>query len=296
MKSIRVAAVQMNGLLGKTERNLEEIESWSIRAAEQGAELVLFPELAIHGHWMAPECWSVAEAVPDGPSIKRLEQVARERQLVLCVGMSEKEKDLIYNCQVLIGPQGYIGKSRKIHMSEDEGLMYVGGSAIPVFDIGKCKVGSVICYDAFYPEITRTLALKGAEVFLMPSAGRCGPWNQETEQSVAMQVKESLSWYRMRALANAAFVVITNQAGRAGTVEYYREDYRRQPYHGGGSLMFAPDGSLLAETEATMIQADMILADLKSEDFAQARSNANFPLRKRRPELYGELIRPVTEA
>ena len=160
MESIRVAAVQMNGLLGQTERNLREIESWSIQAAEQGAELVLFPELAIHGHWMAPECWSVAEAVPGGPSTQRLERIARDHQLVLCVGMSEKENDLVYNCQVLVGPQGYIGKSRKIHMSEDEGLMYVGGSAIPVFDIGKCKVGSVICYDAFYPEITRTLALK----------------------------------------------------------------------------------------------------------------------------------------
>ncbi len=63
MKSIRVAAVQMNGLLGQTERNLEEIESWSGRAAEQGAELVLFPKLATQGHWMAPECWSAAEAV-----------------------------------------------------------------------------------------------------------------------------------------------------------------------------------------------------------------------------------------
>lgn len=295
MESIRVAAVQMNGLLGQTKRNLREIESWSIQAAEQGAELVLFPELAVHGHWMAPECWSVAETVPGGPSTQRLERIARDHQLVLCVGMSEKENDLVYNCQVLVGPQGYIGKSRKIHMSEDEGLMYVGGSAIPVFDIGKCKVGSVICYDAFYPEITRTLALNGAEVFLMPSAGRCGPWNDQTEAEVARRTKESLSWYRMRALENATFVVITNQAGKAGTVDFYREDYRRQPYHGGGSLVFAPNGSLLAENQADAIGPEMILADLNAQSFAQARANANFPLRKRRPELYGDLTRPVTE-
>ena len=295
MESIRVAAVQMNGLLGQTERNLREIESWSIQAAEQGAELVLFPELAIHGHWMAPECWSVSEAVPGGPSTQRLERIARDHQLVLCVGMSEKENDLVYNCQVLVGPQGYIGKARKIHMSEDEGLMYVGGSAIPVFDIGKCKVGSVICYDAFYPEITRTLALNGAEVFLMPSAGRCGPWNDQTEAEVARRTKESLSWYRMRALENATFVVITNQAGKAGTVDFYREDYRRQPYHGGGSLVFAPNGSLLAENQADAIGPEMILAELNAQAFAQARANANFPLRKRRPELYGDLTRPVTE-
>jgi predicted amidohydrolase len=285
----------MNGLLGQVDRNLDEIESWSVKASEQGAELVLFPELAIHGHWMAPECWSAAEAVPGGPSVKRLEKIAREWRLTLAVGMSEKERDLVYNCQALVGPDGYIGKSRKIHMSEDEGLMYVGGSKMAVFDIGKCKVGVVICYDAFYPEVTRTLALNGAEVFLMASAGRCGPWNKRTEKSVAQQTKESMSWYRLRAVENAAFAVITNQAGKAGTVDFYRDDYRRQPYHGGGSLIFAPDGRVLAESKAEAIEAEMVIADLTAEDFAASRSNTNFPLRKRRPELYGDLLRPLTE-
>ena len=294
MESIRVAAVQMNGLLGETRRNLAEIECWSHKASDQGAELALFPELAIHGHWMAPECWSAAEAVPGGPSVQRLEQIAVEYRLYLSVGISEKEQDVVYNCEVLIGPEGYIGKSRKIHMSEDEGLMFVGGAAMPVFDIGKCKVGTVICYDAMFPEVTRTLALNGAEVFLMPSAGRCGPWNQQTEASVANRAKELLSWYRMRALENAAFAVITNQAGKAGTVEFYRDDYRRQPYHGGGSMIFAPDGKLLAESKAEEIAAEMIVTELSHEDFVKARANTNFPLRKRRPELYGELIRPVT--
>ena len=191
MQKIRVAAVQMNGLLGQVDRNLKTIEAWVKRAAKQGAELVLFPELAIHGHWMAEACWSAAEAVPGGPSVKRLEKIARKLKLYLSVGMSEKEKDLVFNCQVLIGPQGYIGKSRKIHMSEDEGLMYVGGAAMPVFDIGKCKLGHIICYDAMYPEVARTLALNGAEVFLMSSAGRCGKWDKRTEKAVARQAKKT---------------------------------------------------------------------------------------------------------
>lgn len=296
MQSIRVAAVQMNGLLGQTKHNLDEIQSWCIRAAEKGAELALFPELAIHGHWVAPECWSAAEAVPGGPSVKRLEQIATERQLFVSVGMSEKERDVVYNCQVLVGPDGYIGKSRKLHMSEDEGLMFTGGAAMPVFDIGKCKIGTVICYDAIFPEVTRILTLNGAEVFLMPSAGRCGPWNQQTEAAVAKKAKEALSSYRMRAVENAAFAVITNQAGKAGTVDFYRDDYRRQPYHGGGSLAFAPDGALLAESQAEKIEAEMIVAELTHEDFAKARAHTNFPLRKRRPELYGDLLRPVTKA
>ena len=296
METIRAAAVQMNGLLGQAERNLGEIESWAVNASEQGVELVLFPELAIHGHWMAPECWSAAEEAPGGPSVKRLERIARERGLCLSVGMSEKERDLVYNCQVLVGPDGYIGKQRKVHMSEDEGLMYVGGAALPVLDIGKCKVGTIICYDAMYPEVARVLALNGAEVFLMPSAGRCGTWNRRTERAVARRTKESLTWYRFRAVENAVFAMITNQAGKAGTVEFYRPEYRRQPYHGGGSLVFGPDGELLAESSTDAIAPQMVVADLTAEAFAEARANTNFTLRKRRPELYGDLLNPVTRA
>jgi len=295
MQTIRVAAVQMNGMIGQTNRNLDEIEAWCHKASKENVELVLFPELVVHGHWMAPACWSAAETVPGGPSVTRLEQFARECQLVLSVGMSEKEQDVIYNCQVLVGPHGYIGKSRKIHMSEDEGLMYVGGATMPVFDIGKCKVGIVICYDGMFPEVTRTLALNGAEVFLMPSAGRCGPWDPQTEAGVAQRAKELLSRYCMRAVENGAFAVITNQAGKAGTVDIYQDDHPRQPFHGGGTLIFAPDGKLLAESESTAIESEMIVAELTLEDFAAARAHSNFSLRKRRPELYSELNRPVTQ-
>ena len=295
MQTIRVAGIQMNGRLGQAERNLEEIKRWTKRAADRGVELALFPELAIHGHWMAEECWSAAESVPGGPSLRRLEKIARDFKMVLSVGMSEKERDLVFNCQVLVGPDGYLGKSRKVHMSEDEGLMYVGGSSMPVHDVGKCKVGIIVCYDAIYPEVARILALKGAEVFLMPSAGRSGPWNRETEEAVARKAKDQLSIYRFRAMENGVFAVITNQAGAAGTVEFYRPRYRRQPYHAGGTLIYAPDGSLLADSQTKKIQPDMAVADLTAESFAKARAHTNFTLRKRRPDLYQELLRPVTQ-
>ena len=294
MQKIRVAAVQMNGLLGQVDRNLKTIETWAKKAAQAGAEIVLFPELAVHGHWMAEACWSAAEAAPGGPSVQRLEKIARQLQLYLSVGLSEKDQDLVFNCQVLIGPQGYLGKSRKLHMSEDEGLMYVGGAAMPVFDIGTCRLGHIICYDALYPEVARTLALNGAEVFLMPSAGRCGQWDKRTEKAVAREAKEWLKLYRLRALENAAFAVIANQAGEAGTVDFYRPEFRRQPYHGGGILIYAPDGTLLAESQTELIEEDMAVADLTCEALAKARGNTNFTLRKRRPDLYGDLLKPVT--
>ena len=295
MQDIRVAAVQMNGWLGQAERNLEDIESWVRKAADQGVELILFPELGVHGHWMAEECWSAAESVPGGPSVRRLERMARHFQMTLSVGMSEKDNDLVFNCQALVGPDGYIGKSRKIHMSEDEGLMYVGGTAMPVYELGKCKVGTMICYDAMFPEMGRVLALKGAELFLMPSAGRCGKWNPETERSVAETTKEQLKNYRVRAMENGVFAMITNQAGEAGTVDFYRPEYRRQPYHGGGTLIFAPDGTLLAESQTKRIEPDMAVADLTADALAKARADTNFTLRKRRPDLYQDLLRPVTQ-
>ena len=113
MQSIRVAAVSMNGRLGEPERVLGDIAAWCERAAAERADLVLFPELVVHGH-CTPNTWTLAEPVPGGPSVQRLIQLARQHRMVLCVGLSEKERDIVYNAQVLVGPDGYIGKQRKV--------------------------------------------------------------------------------------------------------------------------------------------------------------------------------------
>ena len=73
----------------------------------------------MHGH-CTPNTWELAEAVPDGPSTRGLIELAQRHRLVLSVGLSEKERDIVYNTQVLVGPQGYIGKQRKLHLSRDE--------------------------------------------------------------------------------------------------------------------------------------------------------------------------------
>src|SRR5262249_704854 len=171
METIRVAAVSMNSLLGQPQRNLATIAEWCEQAAGEKAELVVFPELVVHGH-CTPNTWELAEAIPEGPSVQRLIELARRYGLILSVGLSEKERDIVYNAQVLVGPQGYIGKQRKLHPSRDEVMLYKGGREIVVFDLGKCKVGTVICYDNWFPEIARILALRSADVILMPHAAR----------------------------------------------------------------------------------------------------------------------------
>ena len=293
MQTIRIAAVSMNSPLGQVEQILNEVDGWCRQAADQGAEFVLFPELLVHGH-CTPNTWELAEAIPDGSSTRRLCSLAEQYRLFLSVGLSEKENDLVYNTQVLVGPQGYIGKQRKLHLSRDEVLFYKGGIEFPVFDVGKCKVGTIICYDNQFPEPARILALRGADVLLMPHAARIKMWN-DTPESMTEARQDShdyfISCYAMRARENACFAVLANQSGRAGYVDTYPPDSPHQPHHAGGALAFDPEGKLIAVTQREVIQDEMIVCELQTEKLAEQRSLPNYTLKTRRPELYGELVR-----
>ena len=292
MRTTRVAAVSMNGFLGEPEWVLSAIDAWCDRAAAEQAELVLFPELVIHGH-CTPNTWQLAEPVPDGPSVARLVQIAMRRRLVLCVGLSEKERDIVYNTQVLIGPEGFIGKQRKLHLSRDEVSYYKGGRELPVFDVGPCKVGIVICYDNQFPEVARVLALRGAEVILMPHAARFKVWTDRADsESAARRFAHSfLKLYALRARENACFAVLADQAGRAGFVDHWPRDSENQPHHPGAALIWNPDGELIAATQEEQIREEMIVATLDASALARERSLANYMLRTRRPELFGDLTR-----
>ena len=206
MQATRVAAVSMNGFLGESERVLAGIDDWCGRAASAKVDLALFPELVVHGH-CTPKTWELAEPVPEGPSVCRLSDIARRHRVVLSVGLSEKERDIVYNTQVLVGPNGYIGKQRKLHLSRDEVNYYKGGRDILVFDIGHCKVGTVICYDNQFPEIARVLALRGAEVLLMPLAARYKPWPDTPDGEAAARRRSHafVALYALRARENACF-------------------------------------------------------------------------------------------
>jgi predicted amidohydrolase len=282
----------MNGFLGQPERVLAGIASWCERAVAQEADLVLFPELVVHGH-CTPNTWELAEPVPDGPSVRRLIQLARHYRLVLCVGLSEKERDIVYNTQVLIGPDGYLGKQRKLHLSRDEVFYYKGGRDLTVFDIGPCKVGIVICYDNQFPEVARVLALRGADVICMPHAGRFKLWDDTPESQAAARrySHHFLKKYALRARENACFAVLTDQAGRAGYVDCWPRDSENQPHHAGAALVWAPDGELIVSTQEERIQEEMIVATLDAGLLTRERSLANYMLRTRRPELFDELVR-----
>lgn len=292
MQSIRVAAVTMNGWLGAPERVLGDIATWCERAVAERVDLVLFPELVVHGH-CTPNTWALAEPVPEGPSVQRLIRLARQHRLVLCAGVSEKERDIVFNTQVLVGPDGYIGKQRKLHLSRDEVMHYKGGRDLHVFDVGKCKVGIAICYDSEFPELPRILALRGAEVLLMPHASRDKRWQDtpESEATARRFMHDYYMPYALRLKENAFFGVLADQAGRAGHVDSYPRDHENQPHHPGAAMIFGPDGTLLASSQLERIRDEMIVAVLEAASLAAERAHPNYQLRTRRPELYGELVR-----
>lgn len=296
MQHVRVAVVQMNGLLGQTAENLATMERFARLAAEDRAQLVVFPELCLQGHWVSTEVYAKAEPVPDGPSVRSLVSLARELGLFISLGMAALHDNAVYNAQVLVGPEGYVGTSCKLHLSLDERLPYRGGDSIPLFDLGFCKLGQIVCYDNQFPEMARVLAIKGAEVIVMPHAGRSGQWsNQDEERQRVATVKASFKAdYGCRARENATFCLVNNQAGRAGTVDTLPPEHPWQPHHAGGVVILGPAGQVIAESQTDRIEDELVVTDLDPALLDEARGQHNYTLANRRPELYGELTRPVT--
>ncbi|MGI5816777.1 MAG: carbon-nitrogen hydrolase family protein [Armatimonadota bacterium] len=284
MEDFRAAAVQMNAPLGEVEANLDRIESYAGRAVGEGARLVCFPELAISGHWCSGEIWGIAEPVPDGPSCRRLEKLAWDLGCYLSVGIAEREAGVAYNTQMIIGPEGFVGKQRKLHMSADEYFHFRMGASINVVDIGLCRLGIGICYDTVFPETARIAAIKGAEVYLAPHAARCGQWIDAPEKQrnrVARVKSNARMTFRSRAWDNGMFVIYCNQAGHAGS----------DTNHCGGVLFIDPSGDVLAESQTELIEDEIVLCDLEAELFDLRRRARCFNLQTRRPEIYGEICR-----
>jgi predicted amidohydrolase len=153
--------------------------------------------------------------------------------------------------------------------------------------------GIVICYDNQFPEVARVLALRDADLILMPHAARFKVWNDTPESEAAARrfTHNFLRKYALRARENVCFAVLADQAGRAGYVEHWPPDSENQPHHPGAALIWGPDGELLAGTQEERIRDEMIVATLDNALLARERSLANYMLRTRRPELFGELTR-----
>jgi predicted amidohydrolase len=280
---IRVAAICAASRPGETAENLRTIEHWSGRAAAEGAQLALFPELSVtgfipnhpvgdHASWLR-EALSVARAVAEtrtGVAVEELKRIAAATGLSVVAGILEDAGNLLFNTQVMARPGGRTCFWRKMHIPMFETPFYNGGGVPEVAGTELAKVGVNICFDALLPESTRLLAVQQAELVLFPFAA---------DPAIGWH-KWALPALRSRCVENGVFGVACNYVGEvccAGATQRFP----------GGAAVMGPRGEVIAE----MGEAGMLLATLSSADLRAARAETEYLFRFRRPELYGSLAK-----
>lgn len=166
--AVTVAAVQSDPQVGLENKNANVGATLCqiAEAAGNGARLVVLPELASTGYSFdtREEAYAHAESVPDGPTCAAWIQAAAEHDIYIVAGIAESEGVKLYDTAVLIGPEGYIGRYRKTHLWNREKLIFTPGSEYPVFDTRIGRIGLLVCWDIWFPEVARILTAQGADV------------------------------------------------------------------------------------------------------------------------------------
>jgi predicted amidohydrolase len=296
MQDFKLALVQHGSLIGHKAENLERSVHWIRQAKDQGAQLVLLPELGLSGHGGHAAATSEKEPVPDGPSVQALASLARQLDLYICAGICEDDLGMAYNTQFIVGPEGYIGKQRKVHLSMDEYFLYRAGSLIKTFELPFARVGIIICYDNLFPEMSRCMTLQGAEVLLCPHAARHFDGNSVLSSSdleyrknvVKLRKEEFVRLHSVRSYDNGVFVGLCNMAGDSAV------DYPGVlANHAGTCVALDPAGRLIAQSVSEDLVDELVIADLKASLYDERRDERNFNLKTRKPELYGQICKPT---
>ncbi len=265
------------------EQNLPHLSEWAARARQRGVALVCFPELCVTGYATSPAIWDAAEPVP-GPSTESLVEIARSEDLIVGAGIAEEDRGMVYNTYVFAGPEGYLGKSRKIHIPPAEVSYWRGGGVPPVIDIGLAKVGVNICFDNWLPESSRLVALQGAEVLIAPYVWSVGPWDDRPDHTARNRAWKDYAGrtFPARAIDNGMYLVAVNEYGPTSP---------REETHFGNPvvLVYSPLGQLVAESPDEADDEVMVVAELDKALLRERRSQGVFHPRFRRPELYGLL-------
>jgi len=268
-EKIKVALAQISCKRGDKARNTREIESKVTKAKQQGAELVIFPELSLTGYTMRDQIYELAETIP-GHSTKVLEKLAKKTGTYIIFGMpelSEKTQATIYNAAVLVGPNGFIGKYRKMYLPThsvfEEKRYFRPGYQTAVFETELGKIGLIICYDIFFPEVSRLTRLKGAQLIVCISAS---PATRRT-------FFETLTV--ARAIENTAFLAYVNLVGIEDGLQFW-----------GGSRLIGPNGKALIE--AKYDEEDLVIGEINYADIRPTEAFVPI-LKDLRPELFEKL-------
>ena len=150
---MRVGYYQYDPVFGEVAQNLDRVAA---KLDEAETDLLVLPELCASGYQFVSkeEVATLAEPVPDGPTTRRLIELAKKRRMVIVAGLPERAGSAYYNSAVVVGPSGFIGCYRKTHLFFEETLFFTpGDSGFHVWDIGPAKLGVMICFDWYYPDV-----------------------------------------------------------------------------------------------------------------------------------------------
>lgn len=230
---VKIATVCMHCPFDK-EKNMATYFSYIEKAANEGANLIVFPEQSYQGYLEtitqmpyanADYQYEHAEIIPGGTCVNAMIEQAQKYNMYIIWGMTEHEPTepyKLYNTTVLVGPEGYVGKYRKVHLPYQELHIFAPGHDFPVFNTTIGKIGMLICYDKQFPESARELALGGAEILVMPTAW---PFEGTTDDVFEhpeddLMVKLYKVYDTCRAIENQCIFVSSDQAGTVGDIRY----------------------------------------------------------------------------
>ena len=283
MSKVTVAATQM-ACSWDRDANMARAEKLIREAAARGANIVLIQELFETPYFCkdhSPRHFDLAKPLAQHPAVEHFRSLARELGVVLPVSVFERANRAFYNSLVMVDADGAVlGSYRKSHIPEGPGYhekfyFSPGDTGFQVFDTRFAKIGAAICWDQWFPETARCLALKGAEILLYPTAIGSEPQDASLDSSA--------HWQRTmqgHAAANVMPLVASNRVGTEQGEKYTMTFY-------GSSFIAAPTGEKVAEADRS--SETVLTATFDLEEVRRYRE-AWGVFRDRRPELYGPLL------
>lgn len=219
------------------EANLSKAFEYAKKAIESGCEIILLPEVFSTG-FCYENIHKLAEPIP-GDTYNKMMECSREYSVIISGTIIEKFEDKLYNTCILFEDGDFLGKYRKTHLYGNEKNYFSHGNSLGIFETSRCKIGVIICYEIRFPELARTLALKGIDILLTPAQF---PKPRE-------EVWRTL--VRARAIENQIFHCACNIVGE----KYF-----------GASLIVSPDGEILddGKDKEKVVISNINLSEIKN--------------------------------
>ncbi|WP_417609425.1 N-carbamoylputrescine amidase [Parasphingorhabdus sp.] len=279
MTNICVAALQL-ALADDEEPNIEAVSGLVAEAAEQGAQIILPPELFAGPYFCKTEdeaLFALAQPVGESRPVLAMQKLAKQYGVAIPASFFEQDGPHHYNSLAMIGPDGEImGVYRKSHIPDGPGYeekfyFRPGNTGFKVWDIFGTRIGVGICWDQWYPETARAMALMGAEILFYPTAIGSEPYDAEFDTS--------RMWRRAmqgHAVSNCMPIVASNRIGIEQGQAFY-----------GHSFIANQWGDLIRQYGSD--ETGVLIASFDLAEARKHRAGMGF-FRDRRPELYGRLV------